>query len=381
MVTVMERLTALHELVLQHRRELLAQLSAVETLRTAEVELDWLSAALMPSTSSVAWLSERRGVGTVYSATPATLPMYSLLLFALAPALVGNHVVARPASATRGCSELLAGLAAEAGIPIEVTGEAWSSFAAAAEHGADGMVFCGSREHAVQLDQQLPESVRLVCQGPGNCAFVVTAEADLTAAARAAVESRMFNSSQDCLATERVYVAEEVAEPFIDALVVEAGKVAVGSNADPETTSGPLLIPGAADRWLRDLDEQGTVLRPAHHHGDGRFDLGVCLAKADAPVVLEETYCPVLPVVTYKDEAQLREMMLLGDFAAGLTVFGALPRFGTLDFAHVAVNETLYSYEDAWAPFGGHRATTLLRSATTRRAGPVLVPYALSEPM
>ncbi len=363
-----------------HRAELTSALVQVETHRTASIELDWLLAALRPSVKN-AWLPKRRGIGTVFTATPATLPLYSTLLFALAPALAGNRVVVRAASASRDYVRLLLALAVEAGLAVELVEQPWGEFAAAASGNADGVVYCGSAEHAAELDDALPERIRLICQGPGVCAAVVTDAADIPAAANAVIATRLFNSSQDCMATERVYVHHEVYGEFVDALLTAADAVRAGANDDPATVLGPLLIDGLTDRWLPDLSDHGTVLRDPSQD-DAVPGLAILEAAADASIVLEEKYCPVLPVVHYCDDRDLAEMLALGDYALGLTVFGQqLPVFGTLDFCHVAVDSTLYEHEDAWTPFGGHRRTTVVRGPGMRRTGPVLVPYALSDPL
>ncbi|MCX4093189.1 aldehyde dehydrogenase family protein [Nocardia sp. alder85J] len=370
----------LAEAVEAHRAELTSALVQVETHRTAATELDWLLAGLIPGVNN-AWLAQRRGIGTVFTATPATLPLYSMLLFALAPALAGNRVVVRAASASRDCVRLLLALAVEAGLPVELVEQPWAEFSATAAGNAGGVVYCGSVGHAAELDEALPEHVRLICQGPGVCAAVVTDAADIPVAARTVIATRIFNNSQDCMATERVYVHRSVYGEFIDALLTAADTVKTGPNDDPTTQLGPLLIDGLANRWLSNPTDHGTVLRSPGQDG-ALPGLAIFEADADAPIVLEEKYCPVLPVVEYRDDHDLAAMLTLGDYALGLTVFGPkLPRFGTLDFCHVAVDSTLYEHEDAWTPFGGHRRTTLVRGPGVRRTGPVLVPYALSEPL
>ncbi|MBU3063151.1 aldehyde dehydrogenase family protein [Nocardia sp. NEAU-G5] len=374
-------MTRLSDAVRAHRAELTAALLRVETHRTAATELDWLLAGLTPSARN-AWLTHRRGIGTVFAATPATLPLYSTLLFALAPALAGNHVVVRAASASRDCARLLITLAAEAGLPVELSDQPWSEFAATATADADGFVYCGSAEHATQLDHDLPEHVRLIYQGPGVCAGIVTDAADVPDAARSVIATRLFNNGQDCMATERVYVHRAVYSEFAEELIIAADAVRTGANDDPSTQLGPLLIEGLTDRWLANLGEHGTVLRDPRR-SESAGGVAIVEAVADAPIVLEEKYCPALPVVSYRDEHELAEMLTLGDYALGFTVFGPqLPAFGTLDFCHIAVGgSTLYEHEDTWAAFGGHRRTTLVRGPGTRRTGPVLVPYALSDPL
>ena len=374
-------LAAVARQVRYRRDELRDLLTTVQTRQTADIEMDWILAALEPPPGRLDWLDERDPIGTVFVATPATMPMYSFVLFGLAPAVAGNRVVVRAASSSRDCAHLMAQIAAEAGADISTTTAAWPEFAARAGAEADGVVFAGSRDHIRALDTQLPERVTFIGQGPGVAAGVVTASADIAKAARTMVWTRAFNSSQDCLATERVYVADEVFNDVVDALLAEAHALVLGPNSDAATDVGPLLIPGVAHEWFDRLRSHGRVLRAGGPREPGLFDLAVVEADPGDPVVLEETFCPVLPVVRYRGLRELHRMLALGEFALGLTVAGDLPSAGNTDFAHIAVNESLFDSEDAWAPFGGYRGTTVVRGrGGLRRSGPVLIPYELTRP-
>ncbi len=372
-------LAAVADRVRSQRDVLLDALVTVETYRTAVTELEWTLAALEADEQRIDWLDHRDPVGTVYASIPATMPVYSYLLFALSPAAVGNRVIARAASASRHCARLMSDLVAAAGAEVSMTTAPWTEFAARARDDADGMVFAGSAEHIERLDQQLPARTQFIGQGPGVSAAVVLADADLERAARVVVATRLFNSAQDCLATERVYVADSVYDAFVEALLAEAGVITLGNNRKPSTDIGPLLIPEVASRWYPHLPDLGNVLKKGCQLDDGLYDLAILEADADAPVVVQEKFCPVLPIVRYQNTRQLHQMLASGRFALSMTVFGDAQRMGTTDFAHVAINQAIYEFENAWAPFGGYRDTTLIRDAETRRNGPVLVPYELSR--
>ncbi|WP_116043561.1 aldehyde dehydrogenase family protein [Amycolatopsis palatopharyngis] len=373
-------LAAVAERVRAQRETLLDALVGVETYRTARTELDWTLAALEADERRTDWLDSRDPVGTVYASTPATMPMYSFVLFALSPAVVGNRVITRAASASRHCAQLMGDIVTDAGADVVMTAAPWSEFSARACTEADGVVFAGSAEHIQLLDERLPAQTQFIGQGPGVSATVVTTDADLQQAAETVIATRLFNSAQDCLATERVYVADSVYDAFVEALIGQADAITVGDNEEPETDLGPLLIPDAAKPWYSQLSDLGSVIRKGRQLDDGLYDLAILEAEADAPVVLEETFCPVLPIVRYSNTRQLQQMLSAGRFALSMTIFGDSQRTGTADFAHVAVNQAIYDFEDAWSPFGGYRHTTLVRGAHNRRSGPVLIPYELSRP-
>lgn len=372
-------LAAVRDRVREQQESLLDALLDVETYRTARTELTWTLAALDAYEQRVGWLDRRDPVGTVYASVPATMPVYSFVLFALSPAVVGNRVIARAASASRHCAQLIGDIVADAGADLAMTAAPWSEFSALACAEADGVVFAGSAEHIQLLDERLPAGARFIGQGPGVSAAVVTADADLEQAAQTVIATRLFNNGQDCLATERVYVAEAVRNAFIDALVAQADELRVGANETPDTDLGPLLIPEAATPWYSQLADLGRVVRKGTALGEGLYALAILEAEPNAPVVIEEKFCPVLPVVGYSSTRHLQQMLSAGRFALSLTIFGDAQRTGTADFAHVAVNQSIYDFEDAWAPFGGYRHTTLVRDADSRRSGPVLIPYELSH--
>ncbi|MEV0700065.1 aldehyde dehydrogenase family protein [Saccharopolyspora sp. NPDC050389] len=298
-------LSAVAEQVLQHRAELLDALVGVETYRTACTELDWTLTALEAAEHRVAWLDERDPIGTVYASVPATMPVYSFVLFALSPAAVGNRVIARAASASRPCARLVNELAAKAGAAVEMTDAPWEDFAAGACAEADGVVFAGSASHIRAFDERLPADTHFIGQGPGVSAAIVTEDADVELAARTINATRLFNSSQDCLATERVYIADQVYDAFVDSLLAHAETVVLGDNANPGTELGPLLIPDAAPAWYDRLPELGRVLRKGTAPDDRLYDLAIVETTWDSPVVLEETFCPLLPLVRYEGRREL----------------------------------------------------------------------------
>jgi acyl-CoA reductase-like NAD-dependent aldehyde dehydrogenase len=345
-------------------------LLSVETASTADQELAWLLRGLDAAAHHALPASGLR----VYSVTPATLPLYSTFLFAVVPAIAGATVSCRPSSASRDLVRTFVDdVFLRSDIDIEVVNVDRQQSIMRAQ-AADIAVFTGSSRSADALADNLPAHTRLVFQGPGCCAAVVGPIADVDLAARRIVADRLFNNGQDCLAIERVYVHASQRTEFLAATLRAAETVTVGPNSDPDTDIGPLLHPAAYEaaldearqdpdvRWWLDGDLIGRSL----------FRLGVCEAPPYSRVVTSESYGPLLPVVTYSTMSELREYLAVGDFALGVSVLGE-PRFRpqSFDFAHVALETSLYDFEDPFSPFGGYRGTTFVSHGMSRRAGPV----------
>ena len=81
--------------------------------------------------------------------------------------------------------------------------------------------------------------------------MIVAADADLDAAADAALFGGCSNAGQTYIGIERVYVASAVADEFIQRLVAGAQKLTVG--VDHDATLGPIIMPGQVDTIRRHI--------------------------------------------------------------------------------------------------------------------------------
>lgn len=266
-----------------------------------------------------------------------------------------------------------------AGVNIAVSTESGRQFIDSSL-AADAVVFTGLPENAARIAEKLQDSTTLVYQGPGVCAAVIRRDADIEQAVATVVADRLFNMGQDCLSIERLYVDRAVLPEVISGIKRLARTHRWASRDDPVGAQlFPLLDPV---QFQRRLDHAFSQATDVHLEGgcvaEGTFALTVLEAEPDSGVVLREAFGPILPIVAYSDEVELREMLELGDFALGLESFGGLPSFGVLDFAHVAVDSSLYDYESFLCPFGGYRETTFVRSRDGYTNGPHWLPHVLT---
>jgi succinate-semialdehyde dehydrogenase / glutarate-semialdehyde dehydrogenase len=85
----------------------------------------------------------------------------------------------------------------------------------------------------------------LVAECGGKDAMIVAADADLDAAADAALWGGLGNAGQTGIGSECVYVASAVADQFLQRLGVGAQKLKVG--VDDDATIGPITMPARLD--------------------------------------------------------------------------------------------------------------------------------------
>jgi acyl-CoA reductase-like NAD-dependent aldehyde dehydrogenase len=194
----------------------------------------------------------------------------------------------------------------------------------------------------------------------GKDAMVVDADADLDAAATQALWGGMANAGQTCLATERVYVVDQVYDRFLERLVERASRVRPGG--DPGADLGPITLPRQLETIRRHLDDafaRGAralvggpdAVRPPYVDPVVLVDV-----PADALILREETFGPVLPIwrVGGLDEAIERA----NDSAFGLgsaiwtrDLHRANLAAERLEAGYTWVNATNKVYDEL--PFGG----------------------------
>jgi aldehyde dehydrogenase (NAD+) len=147
---------------------------------------------------------------------------------------------------------------------------------------------------------------RTILELGGNNAIVVDEGARLDLAVRAIVFGAVGTAGQRCTTTRRLIVHRSVVASLIPALVAAYEQVPIGDPLACGTLMGPLVTAGAVDEMLaaiaRARDEGGTVVAG----GRRRPDLGpqfveptIITMPAQTGVVREETFAPILYVMTY----------------------------------------------------------------------------------
>ncbi len=309
-------------------------------------------------------------VGVSVLVTPWNFPA-AMATRKIGPALAaGCTVILKPASETPLTALLLAQLLTEAGVPSGVVNVVPSTRsgkmvgAMLQDPRVRKLSFTGSTEVGRILLAQASENiVNCSMELGGNAPFVVFADADLDAAVAGAMLAKMRNAGEACTAANRFYVQAPVADEFSRRLAAAMGELRMGPGHEADVQVGPLV--NAATRDKVDSLVRGTVAAGAKvltggepTPGPGFFYPPTVLTAVpkDAPVMREEIFGPVAPVVTFDTEEEaialaneteygLVSYVYTGDLARGLRVAEAI------ESGMVGINRGLVS--DPAAPFGG----------------------------
>jgi succinate-semialdehyde dehydrogenase / glutarate-semialdehyde dehydrogenase len=134
----------------------------------------------------------------------------------------------------------------------------------------------------------------------GSDPFIVTPSADVEAAARTAVQARVINNGQSCIAAKRFIVVGNVAEEFERRLVAGVESLIVGDPLDPKTNVGPLAneaqVKTLSDQMERSVQAGARLLTGGHplNRPGYYFAPGVLTdISEDSPAYQEEVFGPV----------------------------------------------------------------------------------------
>ena len=257
--------------------------------------------------------------GVLGSIMPWNFPMWQIVRFAVPALIAGNAVVVKPASATPKSSLNLERAFQEAGLPDHVfqvvvgdrtTANALirSPVSLVSLTGSVGTGIAVAREAARNLKKAILEL-------GGSDPFIVAEDADLDLAAKGAVAGRFVNTGQSCIAAERFFVVDSVAEEFLEKFAAGIRKLKVGDPLDPSTDIGPMVNEGQRDQieaQVKDAVRKGArvvvggkrIRRPGSYFEPTLLS-GVTKAMR---VLREETFGPVAPVLAVPDlETAIRE--------------------------------------------------------------------------
>ncbi|MFJ8230605.1 aldehyde dehydrogenase family protein [Streptomyces sp. NPDC094448] len=310
-----------------------------------------------------------RPVGTWGVITPWNFPLLMFAEFAAPGLATGNALVVKPPANTpltvlRAMEALVAAGLPE-GLVSVLPGDGGFGDALVRHPGIHAIGFIGSSATGAKITAAAGLK-RSLMECSGNGPLVVLADADVEAAARAAVDGAYPCAGQVCCATERVVVHAEVHDAFVEAVLRESERVVLGDPFDEKTLLGPLNNEGVAakmDRHLADARERGArVLRGGRRRPGMPTDLYyeftvVDGVPEDSLLAKEESFGPVVPVITGRDEDEL--LRIANDDALGLqgAVFTRSMTSAFRFMEEMAVGQVMVNESNNWwdinMPFGG----------------------------
>jgi len=315
------------------RREELARTIALEAgkpIRTARLEVDRAAFTFQVASEEskrmygevvpLDWLPGNEGrvgqvmhvpLGPIVGIAPFNFPL-NLVAHKVAPALAaGNPIILRPASATPVSALKLGEIILESGWPEGGYAVVTSATKDAAPLVEDPRIklltFTGSPAVGWALKARAGMK-RVTLELGGNAGVIVHDDADLKYAAERVAWGGFSFAGQSCISVQRVYVAQNVYEDFVDDLVPRVKTLVVGDPLDEKTDVGPMIDAGAAERlegWVQEAKAGGAAIL-AGGSRKGTLFAPTLLASLEESMSIscQEAFGPIVGLYPYKDVYQ-----------------------------------------------------------------------------
>lgn len=312
----------------------------------------------------------RRPVGPCLFITPWNFPLAMATRKAGPAFAAGNVAILKPSVDTPMTALLWAQIMAEAGLPAGVLSVLPSSHSREItgpllqDPRMRKVSFTGSTAVGKAILKEAAENVlRTSMELGGNAPFIVFDDADIEAAAQAALLTKLRNMGEACNAADHFFVHEKVFDAFTNRFAELMATQKVGDGMEEGVDVGPLVsarqrdsVAGLVERAI----EAGAqpLVGGQRPEGAGFFYPPTVLVNVapDAEIVREEIFGPVAPIIPFRDEEEL--IKLINSDTVGLSGYlhtrdqGRIMRLAErIEVGMLGVNSATIS--NAGAPFGG----------------------------
>jgi succinate-semialdehyde dehydrogenase / glutarate-semialdehyde dehydrogenase len=307
-------------------------------------------------------------LGPVLAIMPWNFPFWQVFRFAAPALMAGNSGILKHASNVPRCALDIEDVFRRAGFPDGVFTTLLIPNSAVAGIIEDRRVVAttltGSEQAGMKVAEQSGRSLKkTVLELGGSDPFIVLEDADVEQAARVAVDARLINSGQSCIAAKRFIVVESQFDRFLELFTSEMSRRPMGDPMDRDTAVGPQARTDLRDGLHRQVEasvKQGarTVLGGAVPAGKGAYYPPSILVDTRPGVTAfdEETFGPVAAVSRAKNEGEAIALANTSPYGLGASLWTrdrdrAERLAAEIEAGDVHVNGMVKS--DPRLPFGG----------------------------
>ena len=305
------------------------------------------------------------GVSLIIS--PFNFPF--LLTFGVLAAAIagGNTAVLKTSSKTPNCTKVIEDIVSSAFQPEYITvidgGHDVADMCLAQKF--DKIFYTGSPRVGVHVLTEAAKnltSTALELGGETGNWCIVRKDSDIQDAARKIAFFKSCNSGQICININQVAVASEIAPEFIDALKKEIVRQ-LGDDPSRNPEYSTLVSESAYDKCASEAEQyrDRIVFGGVGDRNAKRYSPTVIYpVKIDEPIVMHELFCPLLPVVPFKDDEVDELLKTVTEREKGLSLYvftrnkkWANHVMSTMQYGGGCINEVCLQIMVKNVPFNG----------------------------
>ncbi|MDR1515818.1 MAG: L-glutamate gamma-semialdehyde dehydrogenase [Synergistaceae bacterium] len=324
--------------------------------------------------------------GFVYAVTPFNFTAIACNLN-MAPAILGNVTVWKPATASVLSSYYLMGIYKEAGLPdgvinfIPGSGDVISRVVLKHKY-FSGLHFTGSNETFNSLWRGISENLpnyrsypRIVGETGGKDFIFAHFSADTDELATAIVLGAFEYQGQKCSASSRSYIPRSLWPEVKEKILDRTARIKIGDPADPQNLMGAVIDEKSFDFIVSYIEEAKKspdaeiITGGGHDKSKGYFIEPTVLVCRDPkyPTMEVELFGPVMSIYVYDDDKYEETLKICDETSLyGLTgsifsrdKYAAVLASGILKYAagNFYINDKTTGAMVGQQPFGGSRAS------------------------
>jgi succinate-semialdehyde dehydrogenase / glutarate-semialdehyde dehydrogenase len=307
-------------------------------------------------------------IGPILAVMPWNFPFWQVIRFAAPALMAGNVGLLKHASNVPQCALQIEDLFHRAGFADGVFQTLLIGSkkvdALLADPRVVAATLTGSEQAGIQVGMGAARRIKkVVLELGGSDPFIVMPSADLNAAVATAVEARILNNGQSCIAAKRFIVAEPVADEFQRRFVERMQALRIGDPFEDATELGPLASAEAVtslDADVRKSVEAGAKVLTGGHPIKrlGNFYEPTVLTDipVESPAYREEFFGPVASLFRARDLDDAIRIANDSRFGLGASAWTNDDRererlINELEAGMVFINKMVAS--DPRIPFGG----------------------------
>jgi succinate-semialdehyde dehydrogenase/glutarate-semialdehyde dehydrogenase len=313
-----------------------------------------------------------RPIGPILAVMPWNFPFWQVIRFAAPALMAGNVGLLKHASNVPQCALAIEKIFLEAGFPAG----AFQTLLIGSQQ-VDAILndprvvaatLTGSEQAGIEVGVAAAKRIKkVVLELGGSDPFIVMPSADLDAAVATAVEARVVNNGQSCIAAKRFIVHQSIAADFEKQFVDRMKNLRVGDPFDEKTELGPLATADAVKSLDADVQKTvkaGAKLLTGGHKLDlpGNYYAPTVLTDIpkESPAYREEFFGPVASLFRVKDIDEAIRLANDSRFGLGASAWTTDDRererfINELESGMVFINKMVAS--DPRIPFGGVKSS------------------------
>lgn len=304
-------------------------------------------------------------IGAVLAIMPWNFPFWQVFRFAAPTLMAGNVGLLKHAPNVTGCSlaihEIFEKAGADEGVFQSLIIDTPEVERIIASDIVQAVTLTGSERAGSSVGMLAGKHIkRSVLELGGSDALIVLSDADLEKAATVAIQSRMLNAGQSCIASKRFIVVKEAADEFMHQLVSQFDKLKQGDPFQEGITTGPLaridLANELQNQMLRSV-EAGAKLALGGKVDRANFEPSLLLnVKKGMATFEQEAFGPLASMIIAENEDQAIQLANASRYGLGGSIWTKDVEKGIalakkISSGAVFINSLVKS--DPRLPFGG----------------------------